>query len=120
MHAGDVGKAVATAVTAAVRGPLNLAGDGVLRREDLAELLQARTVEVPPGLAESVLEAAWRTRLAPVPGSLLSALMHVPVLSTARARDELGWRPRHTGKEAVSALRGLPERAGSEMPPLQP
>lgn len=118
VHAGDVGRAVAAAVTAGVRGPFNLAGDGVLQREDLGELLHARTVEVPPGLAEGALALAWRTRLARVPGTLLDALMHVPVLSTARARAELGWRPRHTGRDALGALRGLPQRAGSGMPPL--
>lgn len=120
VHAGDVGRAAATVLTASVRGPVNLAGDGVMRRTDIEELLQARTVEVPPALAQGALEAAWRVRAAPVPGGLLAALMHVPVLSTTKARDELGWRPRHTGKEAVSALRGLPEQAGSQTPPLQP
>lgn len=118
VHAGDVGRAVAMVLTSSLSGPLNLAGEGVLRREDLGELLHARTVEVPPGIAEGALALAWRTRLAPVPGTLLRALMHVPVLSTAKAYDELGWRPRHTGREALGALRGLPQRAGSEMPPL--
>lgn len=121
VHAGDIGRAVAAAATRPVSGAFNLAGDGVLRREDLGELMDARTVEVPPMLARRVLGAAWRVRAAPVPGSLLSALMHVPVMSTERARTELDWTPHHSGRDALEALLlGMPERAGSTMPPLHP
>lgn len=47
VHAGDVGRALATAVTADVSGAFNLAGAGVIGREELGELMGARTVEVP-------------------------------------------------------------------------
>ena len=87
----------------------------------LGTLVGARTIEVPPGLVRRVLGLAWRMRAAPVPGSLFSALMHVPLLATERARNELGWQPEHTGAEALdSLLRGVPERAGAATPPLHP
>src|SRR5690606_6595644 len=59
VHAGDIGRAVAAAATRPVSGAFNLAGDGILRREELGELMDARTVEVPPMLARRVLGAAW-------------------------------------------------------------
>jgi hypothetical protein len=43
----------------------------------------------------------------------------VPVMDTRRAREELGWAPRH---DAAAALRelldGMRDRAGAETPPL--
>lgn len=119
VHAADVGRAVASAVQRPVSGAFNLAGDGVLRRPEFGELFDARTVEVPPIVVRRALGAAWRAHVARVPGSLFEALMHVPVMSTARARAELGWQPRHTGMDAVDAvLSGIAERGGSTMPPL--
>lgn len=119
VHSADVGRAIAAAVHRPVSGAFNLAGDGVMRRAELGELMGARTVEVPPVVVRRALGGAWRAHLAQVPGSLFEALMHVPVMSTERARQELDWQPRHTGMEAVEALlSGIPERGGSAMPPL--
>jgi len=119
VHSADVGRAIAQAVHRDVRGAFNLAGEGVLRREELGELMGARTVEVPPVVVRRALGGAWRAHVAQVPGSLFEALMHVPVMSTDRAHTELGWEPRHTGAEALDALlSGIPERGGSDLPPL--
>lgn len=121
VHAGDVARAVAAAVARPVSGAFNVAGDGVLRRSDLGAVLEARTVEVPPGLARTALAAAWRAHVATVPGSLFGALMRMPIMSTDRARSELGWTPRHSGAEALRAmLLGAGQRAGSDLPPLRP
>ncbi|MFS0886964.1 NAD-dependent epimerase/dehydratase family protein [Aeromicrobium sp. 179-A 4D2 NHS] len=119
VHAADVGRAIVAAVHRPVSGPFNLAGDGVLRRPEFGELFGARTVEVPPIVVRRALGAAWRAHVARVPGSLFEALMHVPVLSSDRARAELGWEPRHTGMDALEALlSGVTEHGGSTMPPL--
>ena len=102
-------------------GAFNLAGDGVIGRDELGELMDARTVEVPPRLARHGLEGAWHARLAPVPGSLLDAVMQLPLMSTARAELDLGWQPRHSAMDALEAvLSGMPAKAGSELPPLRP
>jgi nucleoside-diphosphate-sugar epimerase len=119
VHSGDIGRAVVAAVERPVRGAFNLAGDGVLRREELGEIVGARTVDVPPALVQGGLEVGWRLRALPVPGSLFDALRHVPVLSTERARRELGWAPDHHAADAVAQmLDGARMRAGSGMPPL--
>lgn len=121
VHAGDVARAIEAVVRLPVRGAFNLAGDGVIRRDELGELMSARTVAVPPRLSRRAMDVAWRAHALGVPGSLLDALMRVPVLSTDRARTELAWTPQHTGMEALEALlQGIPERAGSTMPPLHP
>ncbi|WP_344711079.1 NAD-dependent epimerase/dehydratase family protein [Aeromicrobium flavum] len=121
VHAGDVARGIAAAVERPVSGAFNLAGEGVLRREEIGDLMGARTVEVPRGLAVRALGAAWRLHALPVPGSLLTALLNVPLMSSDRARTELGWTPSHSGRDAVNALlEGMPARAGSTMPPLHP
>lgn len=121
VHAVDVARAIARAVTREVCGAFNLAADDVLRKEEPGRLPDVRPVEVPVPLARGAMEAGWRTRAVPVPGSLLTALMQVPLLSSARARDELGWSPRHTAMDSVAAmLSGAAHSAGSQMPPLHP
>ncbi len=43
----------------------------------------------------------------------------MPLLSTERARTELGWEPRRSAVEAVlDLLDGIQARAGIETPPL--
>lgn len=121
VHAGDVARAFSAAVHRPVSGAFNLAADGVLRRDELGALLDARPVDVPVAAVHAALAAAWRTRLAPVPAELFDALVHVPVMSSDRARDELGWQPRHSAADALAALfSGAQMRAGSTMPPLHP
>ncbi|HJQ06105.1 MAG TPA: NAD-dependent epimerase/dehydratase family protein [Nocardioides sp.] len=119
VHAEDVARAIVAAVERPVAGAFNLAGPGVLRREELGEVVGARTVEVPRELVTGALELGWLARVARVPGSLADALLAVPLLSTARARAELDWVPRHAAADAVSAfLSGAAQAAGSDLPPL--
>lgn len=121
VHAGDVARALAAAVERPVAGAFNLAAEGLIRRRELGELLETRTVEVPRTLVTTGLQAAWVSRLAPVPGTLATAALRLPVLDAARARRELDWQPHHTALEALSqAVQGMAERAGSTMPPLHP
>ncbi|HWJ10206.1 MAG TPA: NAD-dependent epimerase/dehydratase family protein [Nocardioides sp.] len=121
VHAGDVARAVVAAVERPVSGPFNLAADGVLRRHELGQLMDAPTVELPAGMLRGAADLGWHARLVPVPGSLLSAFLSVPLLRTERARDELGWVARHTASEAVAEmLEGAAMSAGSGMPPLHP
>jgi UDP-glucose 4-epimerase len=121
VHAGDVARAIAAAVERPVTGAFNLAAEGLLRRDDLAELLGARTFEVPARTVRAVLSGAWQTKLAPVPPELFDALMQLPVMSTERARQELDWVPSHSAADALAALfSGARQRAGNALPPLHP
>ncbi len=119
VHSADVASAVVAAVERPERGAFNLAGPGLLRRRELGEILDARTVEVPSRVARGALAGGFRGHLAPVPPELYDAFVRLPVLATDRAEHELGWRPRHRAADAVSAfLDGARLRAGSDMPPL--
>lgn len=121
LHAEDAARGFVAAVERPVSGAFNLAAAGVLRREELGEIVGAPTVEVPARLVSGALDLGWLTHLLPVPGSLADAMLSVPLLATDRARAELDWEPRHTAAEAVEAfLSGAAQSAGSGMPPLHP
>ena len=122
VHSLDVGDAYRlAAVSSDARGAFNLAADPVLDPPTLARALHARLVPVPRWLLRGAADLTWRARLQPTPPSWLDLALGVPLLDTARAHEELGWRPRFDALEAVrDLLEGMREGAGLETPPLTP
>jgi nucleoside-diphosphate-sugar epimerase len=94
VHADDVAEAYVRAVLGDLRGPVNLAADPVLDGARIAKWLGGRAVRVPPGLLR--LAGRGRVRLA----------REAPLVSTARAEKELGWRPRIDALDALAAVTG--------------
>jgi UDP-glucose 4-epimerase len=98
---------VATALVAAVRGAgapgiFNLAGPGELTPRDLASALGWHSVPFP-NAAVSLAAAATRLPLVPAQAQWLNAFRVPMVMSTAKARKELRWRPRHSAAETLAA-----------------
>jgi nucleoside-diphosphate-sugar epimerase len=121
VHSRDVGDAYRLAVVSDARGAYNIAADPVLGPEELAALLDARLVPVPAAVARALADATWRLRLQPTPPGWLDMALGVPMMDTSRARDELGWAPRHSAVEALEELlEGLGEGTGARTPPLDP
>ncbi len=87
----------------------------------VADLLDARLVPVPAGLARAFMATAYRLRLIPMMPGMLEIALTVPVMDTSRAREELGWKPRYDAQEAILAfVAGLREGAGMDTAPLRP
>jgi nucleoside-diphosphate-sugar epimerase len=122
VHTEDVGAAFVRAVTdESVNGAYNLAADPVLEAAQLAEALQARRMSVPFSLLRAAGDAAFRARLIPAEAGWLDMAAAVPVMSTARARDELRWAPKHSSSSALLELiEGLHDQAGAPTPTLRP
>lgn len=121
LHAQDAADAYRLAVTRPVQGAFNLAADPVVDMHTLASLLGARTVALPAWPARGLVAAAWHLRLTPASPHLFDAVRRMPIMSTARARTELGWTPRHSSLEAITEfLEGFRERTGLDTPPLSP
>lgn len=115
LHSADAAEAYRLAIVRDVRGAFNLAADPPVDAGLLADLLGARLVRLPAGPARAALAAAWRLHLVPASPHLLDAVLRLPIMDTARARSQLGWSPRHSAREAITAfLDGL--RAGEGMP----
>ncbi|GAA4226657.1 NAD-dependent epimerase/dehydratase family protein [Actinomadura meridiana] len=121
LHSADAGEAFRLATVGEARGAFNIAADPVLDAAELADLLDARTVRVPVGGVRAALAAAWALHLVPASPGLLDLALRVPLMDVSRAREVLGWTPRHTARDAIAEfLEGLRTGAGRGTPPLSP
>jgi nucleoside-diphosphate-sugar epimerase len=122
VHADDVAEAYRLAATdERARGAYNVAADPVLDAAALGRALGARPVPVPVGAVRAAAALTWRARLQPTPPGWLDMGMAVPVLSTRRIREELGWAPRRRADDALlELLDGVRANAGLPTPPLDP
>jgi UDP-glucose 4-epimerase len=122
VHSLDVGDAFHRAAVRDVRGAFNIAADPVVDGPLLGQVLEARTLTLPPRLMRAAVAAAFALRLAPAsPGWFDMALM-APLMNTARARAELDWSPSYAADAVMREIFvALSEQAGIEhVPPLQP
>jgi UDP-glucose 4-epimerase len=107
---------VASALVAAARGigepgVYNLAGPGELTARDLGRELGWPTISVPR-VTVSLMAAGAGLPLVPARAQWLNAF-RVPVLmSYARARRQLRWRPRHDAAETLAAMVGAARERG--------
>jgi nucleoside-diphosphate-sugar epimerase len=121
VHTRDVAEAYRLAVVGDARGAFNVAAEPVLDAPTLAQALGARVLPVPPAVARGAMAASWRLRLQPTPPGWLDMGLSVPLMDTTRAREELGWEPRHSSLQAVrEVLSGIAEAEGEPTPPLEP
>ncbi len=121
VHTSDVGRAYALAAIRDVSGAFNLAANPPLGSKDLATMLDARTFPLPVSVARRLADLTWRLRLQPTPAGWLDMAMGAPLMSSERAEQELGWRPRVSACEALAELiAGLGDGGGKPAPPLEP
>jgi UDP-glucose 4-epimerase len=106
VHHDDVAAAVALAVTtsSAPPGAYNIAGDGLLSMSQVGKALGARPVKVPHAAAVATSEVIARLPFVPSALEWLHAGRASVVMDTGKARDRLGWRPKFTAEETLSAL----------------
>lgn len=107
VHHDDLAAACRAAVTGSAAGPFNVAMDAPLDLRGAAAALGARPVALPEELVKvgselaGALLAATRRGEERSPGSWLLMARHAPRLATWRARQELGWLPRHALDESL-------------------
>ena len=106
VHHDDVASAVALAVTttAAPAGAYNIAGDGVLSMSDIAEAFGARPIRVPQAAAIATSKAISRLPFVPSALEWLHAGRTSVVMDISKAKEQLGWQPKHSAAETLSAL----------------
>jgi UDP-glucose 4-epimerase len=120
VHSEDVGQAYLRAVLADVDGAFNIAAEPPISPEEMAERIGVRSFPVPVGLVRRLADLSWRMRLQPTPPGWLDMALNVPLMSSRRAREELGWKPRHSATDALEELlEGLREGHGARTPPLE-
>jgi nucleoside-diphosphate-sugar epimerase len=102
VHEDDVGRALLLcAVGAGPPGAYNIAGDGVLTAVDVARELGAVPVALPERPARLAARVMASVPFLPQAAGWVEAGSHPAIMSTERARTELGWSPRYTGLQAL-------------------
>lgn len=122
VHSLDVGDAYRRAiVNESARGAYNVAAEPVLDPDELGRLLGARPVPLPEAALRVGADLTWRLRLQPSPKGWVDMALNVPIMSTRRIRDELGWSETRTSGEALlDLLDGMRDGSGADTPPLAP
>jgi UDP-glucose 4-epimerase len=121
VHADDVADAYRRAIVGDAHGAFNIAADPILDGEQLGRLLDARPIPVPERALRAAAAAAFHLRITPTPPGWVDMALAVPLMDTARAREVLGWRPHHTGGDALlELLDGIRTSAGLPTPTLAP
>jgi nucleoside-diphosphate-sugar epimerase len=121
VHSHDVGNAYRLAIVGDAHGAFNVAAEPVLDPSELADLLGARRVPVPRAALRIGAGVSWRLRLQPSPPGWVDMALGVPIMDVTRAREELGWEPKHSSRQALmDLLHGLRDGSGVETPPLAP
>jgi UDP-glucose 4-epimerase len=121
VHSHDVAEAYRLALMGDARGPYNIAAEPVLDPDELARVLGARKVPVPARVLRAAAAASFRLRLQPTEPGWLDMGLAVPLMDMTRARNELGWEPRHSAAQALlDLMAGMRDGAGLDTPPLQP
>jgi nucleoside-diphosphate-sugar epimerase len=104
VHEEDVGRALQLCVVAAgPPGAYNIAGDGVLTAADVAREFGALPIAVPAAPAQLAARVVARLPFLPPVAEWVEAASRPVIMDTAKAKTELGWRPRYTGWEALRA-----------------
>jgi UDP-glucose 4-epimerase len=110
VHHDDVAAAMRAAVLGrGASGIYNLAGAGQLTVKQLAEELGWYSIPVPELAVDAVAELIGRLGFLPAQAQWISAFREPVIMDTARARRELGWRPKYdalqTLRETITAAR---------------
>jgi nucleoside-diphosphate-sugar epimerase len=113
VHHDDVASAMRAAVLGrGTPGIYNLAGPGQLTVKQLADELGWYSVPVPELAVDAVAETIGRLGFLPAQAQWIAAFREPVIMSTAKARRELRWRPRHgaleTLRETIMAARTDP------------
>lgn len=105
VHHDDVASALVAATAGRGKpGVYNLAGEGALTMTDLADALGWYAVPVPDLAVDAAAELVTRLPFVPAEAAFVEAGRVSVVMDTARARRELRWRPKHTGRETLAAV----------------
>jgi nucleoside-diphosphate-sugar epimerase len=121
VHSADAAAAfVSAALRGSARGAFNIAADEPLSGLLLAAALRARPFPVPGRVLRTAADLSWRLHLQPTDPGWVDLALQLPIMSTERARQELGWVPAHTAADTVHEwLQGMRHRRGGPSPVLR-
>jgi nucleoside-diphosphate-sugar epimerase len=105
VHADDVADAFWRAIERRAGGAFNLAAEPPLGPEQIAAALGVpHTVPLRRQVLRGVVDITWRLRLQATDPGWIDLSTSVPLMSTRRARTELGWAPAVSSTEALRSI----------------
>jgi nucleoside-diphosphate-sugar epimerase len=105
VHHDDVAAAIALAASGAGEpGAYNLAGDGEISLGDVAKATGTRAVRVPQAAATAASALLAKLPLVPAAAEWIHVARSSVVMDTSRAKNLLGWQPKHTTRETLDEL----------------
>jgi len=104
VHASDLADAFARATYRRAAGAFNIAADPVITPQIVAGALRSRPLPVRARPIRAVMAMAWRAHLIAADPGWLDLATELPVMSTRRARDVLGWSPAVDGADALREM----------------
>ena len=112
VHHDDVAAAMRAAVLGRGKpGVYNLAGPGQLTVKRLAEELGWYSLPVPGLALDAVAELVGRLGFLPAQAQWIAAFREPVIMTAAKARRELGWRPKHNALQTLrETIAGAPLR----------
>jgi UDP-glucose 4-epimerase len=101
LHEADAIAALHLALMRDVPGTFNIVGDGVLPISTVIKVAGRVALPLPHPMAESLAGVAWLTQLADAPPAFLRFLRFLCTADGRKARDQMGFRPAYTSREAL-------------------
>ncbi|MCP2032184.1 nucleoside-diphosphate-sugar epimerase [Okibacterium sp. HSC-33S16] len=118
VHSSDVADAFWRALDRRAAGAFNLAAEPVIDGKAVASVLDATWLPVRLRVARFAAKLSWKLRLQNSDPGWIDLGAFVPIMSTERARRELGWEPTVSSTDALGEiLRGAAEGARVEASP---
>ena len=108
----DVADAMAQAVVTGRSGIFNVAGDGALPVREIAALMGKRTITVPAPLLAAGLWLGQKLKLTVHGPEQLRFLRYRPVLDNTALKQEFGFTPTRTSREAFLEFRKARDAEG--------
>lgn len=120
VHSRDLGDAFCRAVEREAPGAFNLAADPVIDPSVLGAVLDAKPIPIAAGTLRRLVAVSYRLRLHRTEPGWLDIAFNAPIMSSERARRELGWNPVYSSTDALLELfRGIRTQTGASTWPLR-
>ncbi|MGD8859989.1 MAG: NAD-dependent epimerase/dehydratase family protein [Myxococcales bacterium] len=106
VHEVDAVAAVRLAIERRVPGAFNIVGEGVLPISTVVKLAARLSMPIPYRIFRQIASLLWVAQLSEAPPAFVAMLRYLCVADGRRAREELGFVPLYTSRDAVLDFEG--------------
>ena len=105
LYEDDLARVLTIVIRRKLPGVFNVAGEGVVYYDEMAEIIKSRRIILPAFLAYPLAQLTWNLRLQrDSTASGLDLVRYPMVLSTSKLTQATGYRFRHTSLETLTSF----------------